>query len=143
TRMIGGGVEAGPNAVLSLKREGYEPFSFSGRDSLDTFTWPGFWRIAAKYGRTGAGEIYRSVSKKAFTRALRKLIPEIQEADLVPGGAGVRAQACTRDGLLVDDFDFKFGGRTMHVRNAPSPAATSCLSIGNSLVQHVEKLYRP
>ena len=143
TRMIGGGVEAGPNAVLSLKREGYEPFSFSGRDSLDTFTWPGFWRIAAKYGRTGAGEIYRSVSKKAFTRALRKLIPEIQEADLVPGGAGVRAQACTRDGLLVDDFDFKFGVRTMHVRNAPSPAATSCLSIGNSLVQHVEKLYRP
>src|SRR5690606_20504753 len=78
TRMIGGGVEAGPNAVLSLKREVYEPFSFSGRDSLDTFTWPGFWRIAAKYGRTGAGEIYRSVSKKAFTRALRKLIPEIQ-----------------------------------------------------------------
>lgn len=133
TRMIGGGIEAGPNAVLSLKREGYGPRSFSFKDTIDTFTWPGFWKIAAKYGVTGMEEVYRSISKKAFTKALNKLVPEVEEDDLVVGGAGIRAQACSRSGKLVDDFDFKVIGRTMHVRNAPSPAATSCLSIGDTL----------
>lgn len=133
TRMINGGIEAGPNAVLSLKREGYEGHSVSFKDTLDTFTWPGFWKIAAKYGMTGLEEAYRSVSKKAFTKALRKLVPEIKEDDLIEGGAGIRAQACSRDGKLIDDFDFKLMGRTMHVRNAPSPAATSCLAIGRTL----------
>lgn len=137
TRMIKGGIEAGPNAVLSLKREGYASGSISFRDAVDIFTWPGFWKIAAKYGKTGMEEAYRSISKKAFTKALRKLVPEITEDDLVEGGAGVRAQACSRSGQLVDDFDFKIIGRTMHVRNAPSPAATSCLAIGRTLVEKV------
>lgn len=137
TRMIRGGVEAGPNAVLSLKREGYTSGSMSWKDTFDTFSWPGFWKIAAKYGKTGMEEAYRSISKKAFTNAVRKLVPEITEDDLVEGGAGVRAQACSRDGKLVDDFDFKIIGRTLHVRNAPSPAATSCLAIGRTLVEKV------
>lgn len=139
TRMIGGGVEAGPNAVLSLKREGYHPRSFSLKDTLDTFTWPGFWKVAAKYGMTGMGEVYRSLSKTAFTKALKRLVPEITEADLIDGGAGVRAQACGRAGQLLDDFDIKVIGRTVHVRNAPSPAATSCLAIGDTLAQEVTK----
>src|SRR5690606_2549501 len=121
TRMIRGGIEAGPNAVLSLKREGYAAGSISIKDPIDTFTWPGFWKIAAKYGRTGLDEVYRSVSKTAFTKALQKLVPEIVEDDLIAGGAGIRAQACSRGGKLVDDFDFKIIGRTLHIRNAPSP----------------------
>lgn len=139
TRMIQGGVEAGPNAVLSLKREGYKAGSVSWKDAVDTFTWPGFWKIAAKYGKMGMGEAYRSVSKKAFTKALRRLVPEITEDDLIEGGAGIRAQACSRSGQLVDDFDFKIIGRTIHVRNAPSPAATSCLSIGQALAKNIGK----
>ncbi len=139
TRMVNGGVEAGPNAVLSLKREGYAAGSVSWKDTVDTLSWPGFWKIAMKYGATGLEEMYRSVSKKAFTKALKRLVPEIREDDLVDGGAGVRAQACSRDGKLVDDFDFKVIGRTMHVRNAPSPAATSCLSIGHTLAQEAAK----
>lgn len=140
TRMIRGGIEAGPNAVLSLKREGYADRSVSLRDAMDTFTWPGFWKIAAKYGRTGMDEVYRSISKKAFTRALQKLVPEITEDDLEEGGAGVRAQACSLDGKLVDDFNFKVVGRTLHVRNAPSPAATSCLAIGKNIVDNIKML---
>lgn len=137
TRMIKGGIEVGPNAVLSLKREGYTSGSMSWKDTFDTFSWPGFWKIAAKYGKTGMEEAYRSISKKAFTKALQKLVPEIIEEDLIEGGTGVRAQACSRSGQLVDDFDFKIIGRTMHVRNAPSPAATSCLSIGQALATSV------
>lgn len=139
TRMIKGGVEAGPNAVLSLKREGYAPGSFSIQDTVRTLSWPGFWKIAFKYGSTGMSEVYRSLSKRAFTRALQKLVPEIMEDDLVPGGAGIRAQACSKDGQLLDDFDFKVVGRAMHVRNSPSPAATSCLSIGYTLAGEVGK----
>lgn len=130
TRMISGGVEAGPNAVLAFKREGYRFTDFSLSDSIDTFVWPGFWKIVAKYGRTGMGEIYRSLSKSAFTKALQKLLPEIEESDLIVGGAGVRAQACDRQGNLIDDFNIVHRGNIVHVRNAPSPAATSCLSIG-------------
>ncbi len=131
TRMIDGNIEAGPNAVLAFKREGYTFSDFSFSDTLETFTYPGFWKIAAKYGKTGMGEIYRSLSKAAFTKALQKLMPEIQENDLIPGGAGVRAQALNRNGQLIDDFDILKNGNIIHVRNAPSPAATSCLSIGN------------
>ncbi|PRY14905.1 L-2-hydroxyglutarate oxidase [Pontibacter ummariensis] len=130
TRMIRGGVEAGPNAVLAFKREGYKFQDFSLKDTQDTFTWPGFWKIAAKYGQTGLGEMYRSLSKAAFTKALQKLVPEVQESDLVPGGAGVRAQACDRKGKLIDDFDILKSRNIIHVRNAPSPAATSSLAIG-------------
>lgn len=133
TRMIDGNVEAGPNAVLAFKREGYQFSDFNFSETLDTFTYPGFWKIATKYGKTGMGEIYRSLSKAAFTKALQKLMPEIQENDLVPGGAGVRAQALKRDGQLIDDFDILKKGNIIHVRNAPSPAATSCLSIGQKV----------
>ncbi|GJQ03935.1 L-2-hydroxyglutarate oxidase [Capnocytophaga canimorsus] len=133
TRMIDGNVEAGPNAVLAFKKEGYKFSDFSFSDTLDVFSWPGFWKIVAKYGKTGLGEIYRSLSKKAFTKALQQLVPEIQESDLVVGGAGIRAQACSREGLLLDDFDIKKSSRIVHVRNAPSPAATSCLAIGKTI----------
>lgn len=137
TRMINGGVEAGPNAVLAFKREGYKFKDFSFKDTADTFTWPGFWTIAAKYGIIGMGEIYRSLSKAAFTRALQKLLPEITENDLVVGGAGVRAQACDRKGNLIDDFNILETRNIIHVRNAPSPAATSCLSIGKLISEKI------
>lgn len=133
TRMIDGAIEAGPNAVLAFKREGYRFSDFNFSETFDTFSYPGFWKIAAKYGKTGLGEIHRSLSKAAFTKALQKLMPEIQENDLMPGGAGVRAQALRRDGSLIDDFDIVKKGNIVHVRNAPSPAATSCLSIGRKI----------
>jgi (S)-2-hydroxyglutarate dehydrogenase len=133
TRMTDGNIEAGPNAVLAFKKEGYKFSDFKFSETMETFTWPGFWKIVAKYGATGMGEMYRSLSKAAFTKALQELIPEIQENDLVPGGAGVRAQACNRKGILIDDFDIVKNGHIIHVRNAPSPAATSCLSIGNQI----------
>ncbi|MDN3606529.1 L-2-hydroxyglutarate oxidase [Kaistella yonginensis] len=138
TRMIDGNVEAGPNAVLAFKREGYQFSDFNFSETLETFTYPGFWKIAAKYGKTGLGEIYRSLSKKAFTKALQKLMPEIQEDDLVPGGAGVRAQALSKNGQLIDDFDLLKKGNIIHVRNAPSPAATSCLSIGKKVSELID-----
>jgi len=138
TRMIHGGVEAGPNAVLAFKREGYKFKDFSIGDVTDTFSWPGFWKIAFKYGKTGAMEMYRSLSKASFTRSLQKLIPEIQENDLRDGGAGVRAQACDRQGNLVDDFNICEVNNAIHVRNAPSPAATSCLSIGKYISNRIE-----
>lgn len=137
TRMIGGGVEAGPNAVLAFKREGYRFRHFDFSDNIETLTWPGFWRVVAKYGKTGLGEIHRSLSKSAFTKALQKLVPEIQESDLISGGAGVRAQACDRSGNLIDDFNIIKHNNVIHVRNAPSPAATSCLSIGNYIVDQL------
>ncbi|MGK9126746.1 L-2-hydroxyglutarate oxidase [Olivibacter sp. SA151] len=130
TRMIHGGIEAGPNAVLAFKREGYNFIDVNLKDSVATLMWPGFWKIAARYGKIGLGEMYRSLSKKAFTKALQKLIPEITEDDLIEGGAGVRAQACDRKGNLIDDFNILQKDNLVHVRNAPSPAATSCLSIG-------------
>ena len=130
TRMILGGVEAGPNAVLAFKREGYTRLSFNFRDSFETLTYSGFWHLAFKFWKTGMGEMYRSISKAAFVRALQKLIPEIQAADLEDGGAGVRAQALLPDGALVDDFKIIRDGSAVHVLNAPSPAATASLSIG-------------
>jgi L-2-hydroxyglutarate oxidase len=138
TRMIDGNIEAGPNAVLAFKKEGYKFFDFDFNETMQTLTWPGFRKIVAKYGKTGLGEMHRSLSKAAFTKALQKLLPEIQESDLVTGGSGVRAQACDRNGGLIDDFDIVKNGNIVHVRNAPSPAATSCLSIGNKISELIE-----
>ncbi|QBA20592.1 L-2-hydroxyglutarate oxidase [Chryseobacterium indologenes] len=133
TRMIDGNIEAGPNAVLAFKKEGYHFFDFNFNETMQTMLWPGFRKIVAKYGKTGMGEMHRSLSKSAFTKALQKLLPEIQENDLIAGGSGVRAQACDRNGGLIDDFDIVKNGNIIHVRNAPSPAATSCLSIGKKI----------
>ena len=133
TRMIDGSVEAGPNAVLAFKREGYSKFSFSFKDSLETFTYPGFIRLAKNYLKMGLAEMHRSFVKEAFVRALQKLIPEIRSEDIEPGGAGVRAQALQPDGTLVDDFRIMESDRMIHVLNAPSPAATASLSIGEKI----------
>lgn len=137
TRMINGGVEAGPNAVLAFKREGYSFSDINFSDLSQTLMWPGFWKIVTKYGKTGIMEMYRSLSKTSFTKSLQKLIPEVQERDLVEGVAGVRAQACDRQGNLIDDFNISQGRNIVHVRNAPSPAATSCLSIGKLISDKV------
>jgi (S)-2-hydroxyglutarate dehydrogenase len=133
TRMMKGGVEAGPNAVLAFKREGYKKTDINLGELAETLAWPGFQKVAKKYWRTGFGEMYRSFSKAAFTKALQKLIPEVQEQDLVEGGAGVRAQACDRSGGLVDDFMIIEKENVINVCNAPSPAATSSLSIGETV----------
>jgi L-2-hydroxyglutarate oxidase len=137
TRMIDGSVHAGPNAVLSLKREGYRRTSFNFGDFIDTMTYAGFWRLAAKHARSGLEEIHRSFSKKAFVRSLQKLVPEICEEDLVPSAAGVRAQALRPDGALVDDFLIVRGPSAIHVCNAPSPAATASLEIGRLIVENI------
>ncbi|MFM8867105.1 MAG: L-2-hydroxyglutarate oxidase [Ilumatobacteraceae bacterium] len=134
TRMISGDVECGPNAVLALDREGYRKLNFSARDSWDTLSWPGFHKVARKYWKTGLGEVHRSVSKAAFTKALQRLVPEITESDLVPAGSGIRAQACGRDGTLLDDFALRRSGRITHVVNAPSPAATASMAIARHIV---------
>ncbi len=133
TRMINGGVEAGPNAVFAFKREGYKMSDFNLGDVTDSLAWPGFRKVAMKYWKTGIGEYYRSFSKTAFTKALQKLIPEIEKDDLIPGGAGVRAQACDRTGGLIDDFMILENQHIINVCNAPSPAATSSLSIGSKV----------
>lgn len=137
TRMIDGSIHAGPNAVLSLKREGYHKTDINLRDLAETFTYPGFWKLAAKYGGVGMEEIVRSFSKAAFVRSLQKLIPEVQAEDLVPTHAGVRAQALTKDGGLVDDFLLVRGERAIHVCNAPSPAATASLAIGEAIAEQI------
>jgi (S)-2-hydroxyglutarate dehydrogenase len=133
TRMKKGGVEAGPNAVLAFKREGYTRFGVNIKELSETLAWPGFQKVAAKYWKTGMGEMYRSFSKAAFTQALQELIPDIQESDLVDGGAGVRAQACDRTGGLLDDFCIRENIIAINVLNAPSPAATSSLAIGETV----------
>ena len=139
TRMVKGGVEAGPNAVLAFKREGYKKSQINLAELGETLAWPGFQKVAVKYWKTGFGEMYRSFSKAAFTKALQKLIPEIQEEDLVEGGAGVRAQACDRDGGLVDDFLILEEKQVINICNAPSPAATSSLAIGETVARLVLK----
>lgn len=133
TRMAKGGVEAGPNAVLAFQREGYKKTDIRFSELAETLLWPGFRKVAAKYWKTGWGEMYRSFSKAAFTKALQILIPEVQEQDLEAGGAGVRAQACDRKGGLVDDFLILEEKNAINVCNAPSPAATSSLSIGETV----------
>lgn len=137
TRMIDGSVHAGPNAVLSLKREGYQKTDFDLRDFAEVMTYPGFWKLAAKHADEGIKEIIRSFSKAAFVRSLQKLIPEVQAQDLVPTHAGVRAQALKNDGSLVDDFLIVQGHNSIHVCNAPSPAATSSLEIGKAIVEQI------
>lgn len=137
TKIIDGGVEAGPNAVFAFKREGYRKTDFNLRDSYESLSWRGFQKVAAKYWQTGLGEFYRSFSKPAFTKALQKLIPEIQIDDLQPGGAGVRAQACSYDGKLLDDFYILEKKNIFHVLNSPSPAATASLSIGEYIANKV------
>lgn len=133
TRMAKGGVEAGPNAVLAFSREGYKKSDVNISELLEALTWPGFLKVASKYWKIGMGEMYRSFSKKAFTTALQKLIPEIHTDDLITGGAGVRAQACDIHGGLIDDFLFFTEKNMLNVCNAPSPAATSSLSIGDKI----------
>jgi len=133
TRRIHGGVEAGPNAVLALAREGYHRASFDLRDAWGVARWPGFWRMARKHWRAGMAEQARSLSRAAFARACAALVPEITADDLTPGGAGVRAQAVRRDGTLVDDFAIAEDVRMVHVLNAPSPAATASLAIGEEI----------
>jgi L-2-hydroxyglutarate oxidase len=139
TRMVGGGVEAGPNAVLSFKREGYRKTDFDPRDAWDTLSYRGFWRLAAKYWRTGAGEFYRSFSKAAFVHALQRLLPSLGMADLHPAGAGVRAQAIDPLGALVDDFSIQCIAGVVHVLNAPSPAATASLPIGRHIAEEARR----
>jgi (S)-2-hydroxyglutarate dehydrogenase len=135
TTRIHGGVDAGPNAVLAFKREGYRKHDFNLRDTFSSFTFPGFWRMARKYWRMGLDETFRASNKKALTRALQKLVPEIQEQDLVLGGSGVRAQALQMDGSMVDDFQFVAGPQMLHVLNVPSPAATASIPIGKAIVK--------
>jgi L-2-hydroxyglutarate oxidase len=134
TRRVNGTVDAGPNAVLAFRREGYERTNFSLRDLASSLVFPGFWRMAAKHWRSGLDEFHRSFSKPAFVRALQRLLPELRSEDLIPGGSGVRAQALRRDGTLVDDFQFVPSGRMLHVLNVPSPAATASLVIGRCIV---------
>jgi L-2-hydroxyglutarate oxidase LhgO len=134
TRRISESVDAGPNAVLAFRREGYRRSDFSLRDLGASLAFPGFWRMAAKHWRSGVGEFHRSFSKSAFVRALQRLVPDVRENDLVPGGSGVRAQAVKRDGTLVDDFHFVPSGRMLHILNVPSPAATASLAISRAVV---------
>jgi L-2-hydroxyglutarate oxidase len=135
--MIDGRVHAGPNAVLSLKREGYHRTDVNLRDFAEVMLFPGFWRLAAKNVREGWKEMVRSFSKAAFVRSLQLLIPEVQSDDLVPADAGVRAQALQPDGKLVDDFLIVRGPRSLHVCNAPSPAATASIEIGQAVAAQV------
>ncbi len=139
TRRIQGGVDAGPNAVLALKREGYKRTDFNLRDLAGTLTYPGFWHMAGKYWRDGAGEYYRSLNKGAFVKALQQLVPEIVSSDLTADGSGVRAQAVRPDGSLVDDFEFVLADKMLHVWNVPSPAATASLPIGRHLAEMARK----
>jgi len=134
TRRVGGGVKAGPNAVLSFKREGYSRTSFHLGDALSTAMFPGFWKMAARHWQSEFGEIYRSWNKHAFTREAQKLLPALTEHDLQPGGSGVRAQALDSSGKLLDDFYFVYRDRILHVCNVPSPAATASLVIGREIV---------
>ncbi len=141
TRMIHGGVEAGPNAVLAFKREGYRKTDFDWKDTKDIFAYSGFWILALKYGVYGMGEFYRSWSKNAFVRALRKLLPDISGKDVKAVGSGVRAQALSPAGKLIDDFYFSDAPGQIHVLNAPSPAATASLSIGRTIADKALKQF--
>lgn len=134
---IDGSVHAGPNAVLGFKREAYNKFDFDLKDFLDTMTYPGFWKLSAKYSHEGLQEMIRSYSKTIFVRSLQRLIPEVQAQDVVPTPAGVRAQALKNDGSMVDDFLIVKGNKALHVCNAPSPAATASIEIGKHIVAQV------
>lgn len=137
TRHIDGSVSAGPNAVLAWRREGYTRWSFRAGDAVQTLAWPGFWKLAKRYGGRGAAEWTRAHNPRAFLRAVRRLVPDVQANDLEPGGAGVRAQAVERDGSLVDDFRVLEVAGQVHVLNAPSPAATASIAIGRAVADRV------
>jgi L-2-hydroxyglutarate oxidase LhgO len=143
TRRIDGEVVAGPNAVLALSREGYGRFRVRLSDDWRTFTWPGFWRFAARHWKTGAAEMWRDYVKGAYLKRLQRFVPEIRSSDLLPGPCGIRAQAMGRDGSLADDFAIRQEGDVTHVVNAPSPAATSSLAIAREIVDRVEGPERP
>jgi L-2-hydroxyglutarate oxidase len=133
TRMIGGGIEAGPNAVLAFRREGYRFTDVSFRDLWEMARFRGFWKMARRFWRTGAEEVYRSLSQRAFWHSLQKLVPAVHFHDIIRAGAGVRAQAVDSDGKLVDDFRIATAERMIHVLNAPSPGATASIAIGRSI----------
>jgi (S)-2-hydroxyglutarate dehydrogenase len=135
TRTIDGMIEAGPNAVLAFAREGYHKTAVDLHDLCETLTFPGFWAMSRKYWQTGIGEMYRSLSKRAFLKALQRLLPELTREDLQPGGSGVRAQAIATNGALVDDFVISVTVNALHVLNAPSPGATASLAIGHLIVE--------
>jgi len=139
TRHVDDVVAAGPNAVLSLAREGYRRTSISPRDTWSTLTYPGFWRFARRHARTGAAELWRDVSKRAFVRAVQRYVPTVTVDDFEFGASGIRAQALTRNGRLVDDFLIRTEGRVVHVVNAPSPAATASLAIGDHIAGLAEQ----
>jgi L-2-hydroxyglutarate oxidase len=140
TKMIDGSVRAGPNAVLAFKREGYGKMDLNCVDLLETLTYPGFWKFARKHYKDGLMEMYRSVNKRAFVRNLQRLIPELTDNDLIPAQSGVRAQALMPDGTLVDDFLIVNGRNSIHIFNAPSPAATASLEIGSAVANQVLEL---
>jgi len=137
TRMIDGKVEAGPNAVLAFAREGYKRTNVNFKDMSEVLRYSGFWKMAMKYWKAGCYEMARSCSKKLFLRDLQKLIPAIQEKDLVPGGAGIRAQTVSPEGKLIDDFAILRKKNMVHVLNAPSPAATASFAIGRSIAEMI------
>ncbi len=142
TRATDGSVEAGPNAVLALRREGYDWSTISARDIFGMLGYGGFWRMARKHYRTAFFEVHRSLVKSAFVRAVQTLVPEVKSEDLVPGRAGVRAQAVEPDGALVDDFRFVEAEAMLHVLNAPSPAATASLAIGRYIATTCKRVFR-
>jgi L-2-hydroxyglutarate oxidase len=139
TRRMSGRVDAGPNAVLAFRREGYRRTDFNLKDLASSLAFPGFWRMSAKYWRSGLDEVHRSFSKPTFVRALQRLVPAVRDEDLRSGGSGVRAQALNRDGTLVDDFKFVQSSKMLHVLNVPSPAATASLLIGRTIVEMARK----
>jgi L-2-hydroxyglutarate oxidase LhgO len=141
TRMIQGGVECGPNAVLAFAREGYTKTKLSPRDLWGSLTNPGFLRFACRHWQTGLGEMWRSFNKAAFLKVLKRLVPSVESADLVPAPSGVRAMAVSRDGALVDDFLIKETELAIHVINAPSPAATASLNIGRLVAEKIQKRF--
>ena len=141
TRRVDGSVEAGPNAVLALKREGYNRGSFDLRDTWSSLSYSGFWKMALRYWKVGIGEMARSGSRARFARDLRRFVPGIQVSDLMPGGCGIRAQALDRKGRLVDDFAIETSPRMLHVLNAPSPGATASLAIGDTLADLAAEMF--
>ena len=140
TRMVKGGVHAGPNAVFALAREGYTWLQINPRDTWESARWPGLWKLGKKFWRNGLDEVARSLSQKRFLASLRELVPTLADDCLIPTHAGVRAQAMRRDGSLVDDFYFERAPRQIHVLNAPSPAATAGLEIGRAVADELAAL---
>ena len=141
TRRVNGSIEAGPNALLAFRREGYTGSTVDLTEAVETLSYPGFWKMARKYWRKGLEEQYRSWLKPAFVRSLQKMIPELKENDYAPGGSGVRAQAVDRNGNLVDDFHFVHGKGMIHVCNVPSPAATASLEIGREVIDMLQQRF--